>query len=176
MRITQGQLKRIMKEEVARALLEADVINADTGEVITLTPELEGEYEEGQELSNAEFEALRGRAEAGRPDRRRRSRWSPDEDTNAAAGPYPGSPSTATALERLKLLAREAADDWRGFPSGSARRRQLQDGTHTSAHAAQCKPGEKPGQERHKTLQKGPKREHFCIETTPEHTGHTIHV
>ena len=120
MRITQRQLKRIIKEEVARALLEADVINADTGEVLTLTPELEGEYEEGQELSNAEFEALRGRAEAGRPVRRRRGRWSPDEDTIASARPYPGSPSTATAVERLKLLAREAADDWMADnPDGS---------------------------------------------------------
>ena len=36
MRITKGQLARIIKEEVARALLEAEVINADSGEVLTL--------------------------------------------------------------------------------------------------------------------------------------------
>lgn len=113
MRITKGQLSRIIKEEVARALLEAEVINADSGEVLTLPPGLEGEYIDGQELMNDEFEALRLRVDATKPARMRtRRRWSPDRDAVDTARDYPGSPSTATAVERLMLLAREAADDW----------------------------------------------------------------
>jgi hypothetical protein len=111
MRITKGQLARIIKEEVARALLEAEVINADSGEVLKLPPGLEGEYVDGQELMNDEFEALRAQV-APRKSAGPRRRWSPDRDAVDTARDYPGSPSTATAVERLMLLAREAADDW----------------------------------------------------------------
>jgi hypothetical protein len=119
MKITRSALARIIKEEVARALQEAmEVINADSGEVLTLPPELEVGYVDGQELMNDEFEALRTRVMPKRSTSPR-SRWSPDHDVIDAALDYPGSPSTATAVERLMLLAREAADDWMADNPGS---------------------------------------------------------
>lgn len=112
MRISKDRLAKIIKEEAARVIFEMEIVNAETGELITLSPELEGEYNDGQELSHEEFEELRLRLNPSRSARQSRRRWSPDEETIASARTYPGSPATSTAVERLMILARDAADDW----------------------------------------------------------------
>ena len=122
MRITEKKLKQIIKEEVARALLEAEVINADSGEILTLPPELEGEYDDGEELPSSAFEALRKEIDALRPVTSKKwyeededdldAPWSDEERRVSRQVRDELSADRAEAVERLMLLAREAADDW----------------------------------------------------------------
>ena len=66
MRITQGQLKRIIKEEIARIIKEMEIVNFDSGELLTVD-QLPLKYagilmkdESGYDaLYNQDFEALR---------------------------------------------------------------------------------------------------------------------
>lgn len=59
MKIRLSELRKIIREEL-EVLREVDVINRDTGEVLTMPWEFEEEYDDGEELPDSAFEALRG--------------------------------------------------------------------------------------------------------------------
>jgi len=106
MKITEGQLRRIIRRELINEMSDPtiEVINADTGELLTLTGDLLKYYVDGQELQNAEFETLRRRVNTPRPPKR--------TVTPAPTPPAASTDNTVAALKRLHAAAKDAGLDY----------------------------------------------------------------
>jgi len=112
MRISKGQLRKIIAEEVSRVISEMDVLNADTGELLAID-DLPFKYKDRitsvdgfYALYDKDFNALRADVERNMPVFRPRSSEY-DEDLDDM------SPDAAdAAFERLKVLARKDAANY----------------------------------------------------------------
>ena len=58
MKIKLSELKKLIREEL-KVLREVEVVNRDTGETLTMPWEFEEEYDDGEELPDSAFKALR---------------------------------------------------------------------------------------------------------------------
>lgn len=112
MKIKMSHLKKLIREELELlpTLAEADVVNHDTGEVLTLPFELEDEYDDWEELSGSEFEVLRNKINAlvakSVPSALADDEW---EDTPDEGVEELGS---LTTLDDLYASARDAMTDF----------------------------------------------------------------